>query len=65
MEKNLGNQDQMIRILSAVAITVLWYLNVISGTLGTVLLIIAAILILTSMINFCPLYRAIGFSSKK
>jgi hypothetical protein len=65
MEKNLGSQDQTIRILAGVAITLLWYLNVISGLLGTLLLIVAAILILTSMINFCPLYRIIGFTSKK
>lgn len=65
MEKNVGSQDQTIRILAGVAITSLWYLNVISGLLGTLLLIVAAILILTSMINFCPLYRIIGFTSKK
>lgn len=65
MEKNVGSQDQTIRILAGVAITLLWYLNVISGFLGTLLLIVAAILILTSMINFCPLYRIIGFTSKK
>ncbi|MDP4710341.1 MAG: DUF2892 domain-containing protein [Saprospiraceae bacterium] len=65
MEKNVGSQDQTIRILAGVAITLLWYLNVISGLLGTLLLIVAAILILTSMINFCPLYRIIGFTSKK
>jgi len=65
MENNMGSKDQMIRMLAAIAIIVLWYLNVISGMIGTLLLIVAAILVITSMVNFCPLYRAIGYSSKK
>ncbi len=65
MENNMGSKDQMIRMLAAIAIIVLWYLNVISGIIGTLLLIVAAILVITSMVNFCPLYRAIGYSSKK
>jgi hypothetical protein len=65
MENNMGSKDQMIRMLAAIAIIALWYLNVISGIIGTLLLIVAAILVITSMVNFCPLYRAIGYSSKK
>ena len=64
MENNMGSKDQMIRMLAAIAIIVLWYLNVISGIIGTLLLIVAAILVITSMVNFCPLYRAIGGASR-
>ena len=33
--------------------------------LGIVLLVVAAIMVLTSVINFCPLYRIFGMSTRK
>lgn len=65
MQKNVGNIDRIVRILAAVAIIVLWYMQLISGTLAIVLLVAAGIFILTSLVNFCPLYSVIGISTKK
>ena len=65
MQKNVGNIDRIVRILAAVAIIVLWYMQLISGTLAVVLLVAAGIFILTSLVNFCPLYSVIGISTKK
>lgn len=65
MQKNVGNIDRIVRILAAVAIIVLWYMQLISGTLAVVLLVVAGIFILTSLVNFCPLYSVIGISTKK
>ncbi len=56
MKKNMGNTDKLIRIIIAAAIAVLSFTGVIRGTLNLVLVIVAVILLLTSLIGFCPLY---------
>jgi hypothetical protein len=65
MKKNMGLIDRILRILIALAIGVLFYLNIITGTLAIVLLIIAGVFILTSAIGFCPLYSIFGIKSCK
>lgn len=65
MKKNLGNIDKAIRILLAVAFAVLYFTNVITGTLGIVLLILAVVFVLTSLISFCPLYWPFGINTGK
>lgn len=65
MKKNMGSADKIIRILIAVVIGVLFYTGTISGTLGTILLILAGIFVLTSLVSFCPLYAPFGISTCK
>ena len=52
----MGSLDRIIRILAAVVIAVLYFANVISGTLALILGIIAVIFLLTSAVGVCPLY---------
>jgi predicted membrane-bound mannosyltransferase len=56
MKKNVGSTDKVIRIILAIIGVVLFLTNVVSGTLGYIVLAIAAILVITSIISFCPLY---------
>lgn len=63
MKKNMGNTDRMIRLLLAVVVAILFYTNVISGTLGIVLLVIAGVFVVTSLVSFCPLYTLIGMNT--
>jgi hypothetical protein len=49
----------------AALIGILLITNVISGTVGIVLVVVAAILLLTSFINFCPLYAIFGIKTCK
>ena len=63
MKKNVGTTDKIIRILLAIGIVILYFTNVISGTLGIILLILAGILVLTSIISFCPIYFPFGIST--
>lgn len=63
MKKNLGNADRIIRALIFVAVLVLFLLNVITGTLAYVLLGASAVLLITSLINFCPIYMALGIKT--
>jgi hypothetical protein len=65
MKKNMGSADKMIRTLIAVIIAVLYFSNVITGTAGIVLMVLAAVFLLTSFISFCPLYTIFGISTKK
>jgi hypothetical protein len=65
MKKNMGTIDKVIRILIAVVIAILYFTGTISGMLGIVLLVIAAVFVLTSLISFCPLYWPFGLSTVK
>jgi hypothetical protein len=63
MKKNMGNADRIIRLLAAAAITILFFTNIITGTIGIVLLVLAAIFVLTSLVGFCPIYAMIGVNT--
>lgn len=63
MKKNMGGADRIIRILIAAIVVALYYFEVIDGTLGIILLILAGIFVLTSFVSFCPLYTLFGIST--
>lgn len=63
MKKNMGKTDRAVRILIALAVAILYFTEVIQGTLGIVLMVIAAIFLLTSFISFCPLYAPFGINT--
>ncbi len=65
MKKNMGGADKLIRVLIAAIIAILYFTNVISGTLGLVLLALAGVFVLTSLVSFCPLYAPFGISTCK
>lgn len=62
--KNIGNTDRIIRIAIAIVISILFATDVISGTLGIILLLVAIVLVVTSMISTCPLYLPFGISTR-
>lgn len=65
MKKNMGTADRVIRTLIAIVVGVLYFTEVITGTLGIVLLVLAGIFLLTSLISFCPLYAPFGIKTCK
>ncbi|MBK7133547.1 MAG: DUF2892 domain-containing protein [Bacteroidales bacterium] len=65
MKKNMGTIDKSVRILIAAVVVLLFFTNVITGTLAYVLLALAAVFVLTSFISFCPLYLPFGLSTRK
>lgn len=65
MKKNMGFADKVIRFILAIIVGVLYYTNVINGTLAIVLGAVAVVFILTSFISFCPLYLPFGISTRK
>lgn len=63
MKKNMGSADRMIRLLLAAVMVVLYFTNVVTGTLGIVLLVVAGVFVLTSLVSFCPLYPILGINT--
>lgn len=55
--------DKTIRIIIAAVVAGLYYGNIITGTLGIVLLVLAGVFVLTSLVSFCPLYTLFGIST--
>ncbi len=65
MTKNMGSLDKAIRLVLAAAFVVLYFTNVVSGTFGIVLLVLAGVFVLTSLVGSCPLYLPFNFSTRK
>jgi Flp pilus assembly protein TadB len=65
MKQNMGGMDRTVRIIVALLIGVLAYTGVINGTLAIILLVLAAVFVLTSFVSFCPLYLPFGISTCK
>ena len=63
--KNMGTVDRIVRIVVALIIALLYYLNLISGTVAIILLIAAGIFVITSIVSTCPLYLPFGISTCK
>jgi len=61
--KNVGKFDRYIRITVAAALILLQLSGTLTGTYGIVALVIAAIMLLTSLIGFCPLYSLFGMNT--
>lgn len=60
MKPNMSTADRGIRILLAALFATLYFIGVIPGTLGLILTIVGGVFLLTSFVNFCPLYAALG-----
>jgi hypothetical protein len=65
MKPNMGTTDKIIRLAMAALVAILYFTNVIPGTLGIILLVIAGVFVLTSLISFCPLYPLLGMNTKE
>lgn len=61
----MGNADRLIRSVIAVVVAALYFTDVITGTLGIVLMVLSAIFLLTSLVSFCPLYLPFGIKTCK
>ena len=64
MIKNMGAPDRAIRIVLAAVIAGLYFTGRISGVLGIVLLVIAAMFLVTSLVGWCPGYLPFRISTR-
>ena len=63
MKTNVGNMDKLLRIALAVVMSVLYFTRTVEGTLGTVMLILGGVFLLTALVGFCPLYAMVGINT--
>ncbi|GAA1474133.1 DUF2892 domain-containing protein [Corynebacterium felinum] len=63
MKTNEGTIDRVVRIVIAVIAAYFAYTN--QGALAIVLWVVAAIMAITAVVGFCPLYRIFGVSTCK
>jgi len=63
MNKNMGSADRIIRLIIAAIAVFLFYNGTLTGTMGIVALVVAAIFTLTSVVSFCPIYKMVGMST--
>lgn len=65
MKANVGTIDSVARILIALIVIGLYFMNVITGTLAIVLLVLAGVFIITGLVKFCPLYLPLRINTSK
>ena len=63
MKKNVGNIDRIIRVIVALVFVLLYFTGTVTGTLGLVLVVLAAVFTLTSVLGWCPLYLPFGINT--
>ncbi len=61
MQQNIGKKDKMIRMILGIVFLGFFFLGGAAKFLG----IIGVILLLTSFLNFCPLYTLFKINTKK
>jgi hypothetical protein len=65
MSSNTSNADRIIRVIIAIAAVIGAFAVGASSVFGIILLVVAAVMLVTAAIGFCPLYRLFGLSTKK
>lgn len=63
MTPNMGSTDRIVRIVIAIVAAIVAVKA--GGALGIVLWIVAAIMLLTSIVRFCPLYLPFKINTNK
>jgi hypothetical protein len=63
MKKNMGTIDRLVRVVLAIVAGILYFTGLLSGPLGIIFLILAAVFLLTSLVGFCPLYTLLGLNT--
>lgn len=63
MNKNVGTTDRAVRVGVAVVAAVAAWLVGVGSVLGIVLLVVAAVMLVTAAVGFCPLYRVFGINT--
>jgi hypothetical protein len=63
LTRNIGSTDRIIRLALGIAVVILAATGVISGAAAVAGVVVGGVLIATSAVQFCPLYRLLGVST--
>jgi Protein of unknown function (DUF2892) len=61
---NEGTADRVIRVVAGIALLVLGWGEVVTGTLGTVFKFVGFVPLLTGLTGWCPLYAVLHRSTR-
>ena len=65
MLKNESSIDRIVRLIIAVVAIAIAFAVGASTVLGIMLFVVAAIMVVTAAVGFCPLYRIFGLRTNK
>ena len=59
MDRNVGPEDRVVRIVVGIGLLVLAYLQVLPGIATVIMYVLGAILIITGLLARCPFYKMV------
>lgn len=65
MKKNMGALDKALRIIFAALFVALYLTKVVTGTWGIIMLLVAAMFLITTIFGVCPLYTVFSWNTGK
>jgi len=65
MRNNIGIKDKIIRIVVALILLISIYNIKVSSTLSIMFFLLAMVLIVTCINGSCPVYKALGITTKR
>jgi hypothetical protein len=65
MKTNESSLDRIIRVVVGALLLALYFLGVVTGGWGIVMIVLGAILLITGVVGFCPLYALFKIKTKK
>ncbi len=63
MERNVSDIDRIARAFVAAVFVYLFFSHTVTGVLGVVLLVLAAVFVFSAVMSFCPVYRLFHMST--
>jgi hypothetical protein len=63
LDPNVGTLDRFVRAATAVVLAYLAFAGLVSGGVAVVAWIAAALLAVTAVVRFCPIYAVLDFST--
>ena len=65
MKQNIGTTDRVVRLIAALVLAALYFTGILAATAGAIAVWLAAVLVLTSFLRFCPLYLPFGIRTRR
>ncbi len=63
MKHNTGNADRIVRVILAIVFAVAGI--ALGGAVGIICFVLAAVMLVTAAVGFCPLYTLVGANTCK
>lgn len=65
MAPNISNIDRVLRLIFFILSIFLFVFDLTEGWIAYTLIIAGTVFLITSLLSFCPIYKAFGWNSRK